>query len=157
MTGKDESKRAKSIALKRLVYRERSRKEIADHLKKKDIPPQVISRTLDELTALNYVNDERFALNWCRSRVENKKFGKFRVRQELMEKGLEPEVAENALREIYQDVDEYQLAEVCAEKHLAKMKKLDLVKKRRRVAQFLQHKGFSSDIVGKILDKLIPY
>jgi len=49
------------------------------------------------------------------------------------------------------------LAEICAAKRLAKMKNLDKVKQRRRVAQFLQRKGFTSDIVGETLNKLIPY
>lgn len=157
MNHRDESKRAKSIAIKRLAYRDRSRKEVADTLTKKGIPQPVIRVTLDDLAASNYINDERFAVNWCRSRIENKKFGKFRVRQELIGKGLEPQLVEKVLRETYHEIDEFDLAEICAAKHLAKMKNLDKVKQRSRVAQFLQRKGFTFDIVGETLNKLIPY
>ena len=156
MDDRDESKRAKSIAIKRLAYRDRSRKEVADTLTKKGIPQPVIRLTLDDLAASNYINDERFATNWCRSRIENKKFGKFRVRQELVGKGLEPHLVEKVLRETYHEIDELDLAEICAAKQLAKIKNPDKVKRRRRVAQFLQRQGFTSDIIGETLNKLMP-
>ncbi len=156
MTGKDEMSRAKSIACKYLSYRERSREEAANHLAKKEIPESVIAHTLDELTALDYLNDERFAANWGRLRINNKQFGKVRVLQELIDKGLNPQLAEKTLDKIYLDVDEPQLAKISAEKKLAHIKTPDMNKKRRLVAQFLQRRGFTDEVIARTLDHLIP-
>ena len=97
MNDKDEFKRAKSMACQYLAYKDRTREEIANYLAKKELPEPVISQTLDELTALGYLNDARFAANWARLRLNNKKFGKIRVLRELIDKGLDPQLAEKTL------------------------------------------------------------
>lgn len=155
--GKDDVKRAKTIAIKYLAYRERSREEVAKHLAKKQIPEPIILLTFEELTALGYLNDERFAVNWGRLRVNNKKFGKIRVLQELIGKGLDPPLAEKSLDKIYLDVDESLLAKTSAKKKLAQIINPDANKKRRTVAQFLERQGFASDIIEQTLDRLIPH
>ncbi len=156
INGKDEFKRAKSMACQYLAYKDRTREEIANYLAKKELPEPVISRTLDELTALDYLNDARFAANWARLRINNKKFGKIRVLRELIDKGLDPQLAEKTLDKIYLDVDESVLAKSSAKKKLAQIKTADTNQKRRTVAQFLQRQGFASDIIEQTLDRLIP-
>ncbi len=156
MAGKDELQRAISIACKRLAYRDRSREEVARHLAKKELPPHIISKALDELTAQGYLNDERFAANWGRLRVDNKKFGRDRVMQELIDKGVDPQLAEKTLDKFYMDVYERLLAKTSAEKKLAQINNPDANKKRRAVAQFLARQGFASDVVEQTLDRLIP-
>lgn len=156
-TGMDDRQRAKRIAYKYIAYRERSREETANHLSRKEIPEAVIARTLDELTALNYLNDDRFAANWGRLRIDNKKFGKIRVLEELIDKGLNPQLAGKILDEVYLDVDESHLAEISAKKKLAQINDPDTKIKRRRIAQFLQRRGFDSDVIAQTLERLIPY
>ncbi|MCK5520587.1 MAG: RecX family transcriptional regulator, partial [Candidatus Marinimicrobia bacterium] len=48
----------KSIEL--LSYRDHSRKEMFDKLKKKDFHPTVIARVIDYLEDKNYINDEKY-------------------------------------------------------------------------------------------------
>ncbi len=157
MTDRDELQRAKSIAYKCLAYKDRSRAEVASHLEKKEIPARVISQALAELTELGYLNDERFAANWGRLRLTNKNFGKIRVLQELIGKGVEPQLAEKTIDKVYQDVDELLLANASAKKKLAQIKNPDAKLKRRAIAQFLERQGFASDIIEQTLDDLTPY
>ncbi len=150
-------KEAKSQALRYLAYRDRSAQEVKTHLAKKKFPPPTVTQIMEWLARLNYVNDERFAQQWGRFRLESKKWGKYRLKQELLSKGLAPELVEETLSDLYNKVDEFELALSCVEKKLPAMKGLDVQKKRRRVAQFLQRRGFSADAVFKTLDRLIPY
>ena len=154
--GKDELRRAISIACKCLAYRDRSREEVARHLAKKKLPLPVISEALDKLATLDYLNDERFAANWGRLRINNKKFGKIRVMQELIDKGVDPQLAEKTLDKVYMDVDERLLAETSAKKKLAQINNPDANKKRRSVAQFLARRGFAPDVIEQTIDRLIP-
>ena len=85
------------------------------------------------------------------------KMGKYRLKQELLSKGLDLELVEETLSGLYNKVDEFELALSCVEKKLPAMEGLDVQVKRRRIAQFLQRRGFSGDAVFKTLDRLIPY
>ena len=150
-------KEAKSLALRHLAYRDRSAQEVKSHLVKKEFPLPIVTRVIEWLVDLNYLNDERFAQQWGRFRLESKKWGKYRLKQELLFKGLDPELVEETLSGLYNKVDELELALSCVEKKLPAMKGLDLQKKRRRIAQFLQRRGFGGDAVFKVLDQLFPY
>jgi regulatory protein len=105
MVVKDEYERAKSIAIKYVAYRDRSKKEVANHLAKKEFSKIIVTRTIDELTSLGYIDDDRFSVSWGSLRANNKKLGKNRILKELLEKGVSLNVAEQALEKIYLNID----------------------------------------------------
>lgn len=156
MSEPKELKRAQACALRYLSYRDRSEFEVSTRLSQKEFPQNLIQETIDWLTGLGYLNDERFALAWSRSRVSTKKFGEYRLRRELSAKGLATETIEKALRIVYSESNEWDLAQACAQKKLSHLKGIDLKSKSRRLAQFLQRKGFASETVFKTVKKLIP-
>jgi len=152
----EELKRAKACALRYLSYRDRSEFELSARLNQKEFSKNIIRETIDWLLGLGYLNDERFALAWSRSRVSAKKFGEYRLRRELSAKGLATEIIEQALRIVYSESNEWDLAQACAQKKLSHLKGIDPKAKSRRLAQFLQRKGFASETVFKTVKKLIP-
>lgn len=151
MPDQEALKTAKSQALKHLSYRDRSKKEVAQYLEKKGHASSVIQTTLEALAELNYINDQRFAIEWGRWRVEVKKFGKKRLRHELSAKGVSSHIIETTLNTLYDSHPEQDLALACASKKLASLKGLEPEKKTRRLAQFLQRRGFSADIIYETL------
>ncbi len=156
MLDPEELKRAKATAMRYLSYRDRSEFEVSERLGQKEFTKDIIQETVGWLTALNYLNDERFALAWSRSRVDAKKFGEYRLRRELSAKGLASETIEQTLRIVYAETNEWDLAHACAQKKLSHLKGIDPKSQSRRLAQFLQRKGFASDTVFKTVKKLIP-
>ena len=131
-------KRARNRALRYLSYRDRSESEMRTYLMDKDFPPPIVDQTIAYLKNLRYIDDPRFARQWGRMRIEGKQFGKFRLQQELRQKGLNAELIENTLQELYGDVDEVDLARTSVEKKMNGWKHLDKIKQKRRLAQFLQ-------------------
>lgn len=156
MVVKEESERAKSIAIKYVAYRDRSKKEVSIHLEKKQFSEAIIFKAIDELASLGYIDDERFSVNWGSLRANNKKFGKKRVLKELIEKGVSHPIAEKALEKIYLNIDEHLFANACAEKKLASMQDHDSRQKYQATAQLLDRQGFEADIIEQTLDRLIP-
>lgn len=152
-----ELKRAKSVALRYLSYTDRSEFEIRDRLSQKELSENIIQEAVDWLTGLGYLNDERFALAWSRSRVSAKKFGEYRLRKELSAKGLATATIDQTLQIVYSEFNEWDLAQACAQKKLSLLRGIDPKSKSRRLAQFLQRKGFASETVFKTVKKLIPY
>ena len=151
MPDQEALKTAKSQAFKYLSYRDRSKKEVALYLEKKGHTPSVVQTTLQELEKLNYINDERFAMEWGRWRVEVKRFGKKRLQHELSAKGVSSSIIETALTDLYDSHPEQDLALACANKKLASLHGLEPEKKSRRLAQYLQRRGFSADIICETL------
>jgi regulatory protein len=141
--------------LRYLSYRDRSEFEVNARLRQKEFSKNIAQETIDWLLGLGYLNDERFALAWSRSRVSTKKYGEYRLRRELSAKGLASEVIENALRIVYSESNEWDLAQACAQKKLSHLKGIDPKSKSRRLAQFLQRKGFASETVFKTVQQLI--
>jgi len=140
-------KKAKAHALQYLSYRDRSKWELSQYLSKKEHSPPVIQKTLDYLTELNYVDDQRFALQWGQYKINKNKIGKNRLYMELLGKGVKKETIEGILNTLYQRNPEMELAVQCARKKWITLKSFEEKKKKRLLVQYLQRKGFSSNII----------
>ena len=152
MPSDEECKQARALAYRYLSHRDRSARETADHLKKKGFEDAVVQETLQHLEEASYLDDRRFAEHWARTRAENKQFGKYRLRQELLGKGLSKELIDETLDTLFETVQEIDLARAVVEKKLPAMQDLEPDKRKRRLTGLLQRKGFSLDIIYKILD-----
>ena len=140
-------KKAKSHALRYLSYRDRSKLEVIQYLEKKEHPHPVIQQALDALVKLNYVNDQRFALEWGRYKINKQKLGKNRLYVELLNKGIDKEILKSSLATLYEDNPEAELATECARKKMNSLKGVEEEKKKRRLIQYLERRGFSADII----------
>ena len=147
-------KKAKTQAFRFLSYRDRSHWEFAQYLEKKEFPHPVIQQTLDYLTELNYINDQRFALQWSQFKISKNKIGRSRLYIELSGKGIDKDIIEKTLNVIYEDNPEKDLAERCARKKWVSLKGVEIKKKKQRLVQFMQRRGFSSDIIYQSLKTL---
>ena len=140
-------KKAKNHALRYLSYRDHSKLEITKYLEKKEHSHPVILQALDALVELNYVNDQRFALEWGRYKVNKQKLGKSRLYVELLNKGIDKKILESTLKILYEDNSEAELATQCARKKINSLKGVEEEKKKRRLIQYLKRRGFSADII----------
>ena len=123
-------KKAKNQALKYLSYRDRSKWEITQYLEKKQHSHLVIQQTLEYLENLDYVDDQRFALQWGQFNINKKKLGRNRLYLELLNKGIDRETLENILNTLYENNPEIQLAKECASKKWESLKGIEVDKKK---------------------------
>ena len=97
------------------------------------------------------MNDVQFAREWTRSRIRLRGFGRRRIGQELKNRGIDAEIIREVFVEVFSDETEIETAKHVAEKKLKTMKTLDRAVRRRRLAGFLERKGFSSEIIRYVL------
>ena len=116
MPYEEESKNARRRAIRYLVYRDRSRNEIIRYLNGKKFSADAVDETLVFLESNDYINDERFAMQFGRSRIVNKKIGRLRLGLELGSKGLERKIIEETLNSLYEEYDEKKNCNVLCEK-----------------------------------------
>ena len=117
----EELSKAKDQALKYLSYRQRSKKEILDKLKKNGFEEDIIEDTLIYLEDYGLVDDVEFAKSFMRDKINLNKFGPTRIKYELYKKGIDESIIEDVL----DDDDEYNRALTLAKKKLPSYKNDD--------------------------------
>ena len=144
-------KRAKNTAYRYLTIRPRSRKELADKLQDKEFADPIITAVLEHVTRLGYLDDGKFAAQWAASRIRSRGFGRRRLEQELRIKGISSAIIKDTLNTLLEEAPEAETARKEAEKKLRTLTRFEPEVRRRRLAGFLERKGFSSEIIRTIL------
>ncbi len=93
---------AREKALDLAARREHSRRELAQKLRRKRFPDDAIRDALDELEDRGIIDDRRFARLWTEARLRKRPEGRVQVIAGLMQRGLTREVAEECVREVYE-------------------------------------------------------
>jgi regulatory protein len=113
---------------------------------------RAIDAVVVRLKELNYLSDVRFAEDYTRVRKEHEKFGRRRVQQDLMQKGVGKELVSSTLETAYEDVDEVALArQYIARKRMKQPSGVNAQKETVRTMNRLLRAGFSSRAVYKVL------
>ena len=149
----NECSQAKNIAYRYLSYRPRSYSEVEKKLHDKGFGDVTVHVVLSNLIRLGYIDDEKFADQWAQSRVRLRRLGRRRIEQELRDKGVDRETARRALDDVLTADLEIETARRAAERKLLTMRTLDRETKRRRLAGFLERKGFSFAVIRQIIIK----
>jgi regulatory protein len=115
---------------------------------------QKIAAVVTKLKEYRFLNDAVFAADYTKLRQENEKFGRRRVQQGLMQKGVHPELVTKTLDTAYEAVDEETLARQYIErKRMAQPKdKKDAARAMRRLIAA----GFTPPTVFKVLRQWVP-
>ena len=136
-------------ALRLLAARSRSVAEIRRRLKRDGAEPDRIDRVLSTLQSRGFVDDAAHARSVTRSRVRGRGTSARRIEQELRRQGVSPDIATEAIGEVFADeaVDEAAVALQVAHKRAALLADLPVPVQRRRLYGFLARRGYSPDIV----------
>lgn len=125
------------------------RRRMAERAEPGEAGEEAIEAVIAKLKDLGYLSDERFAADYTRLRQENEKFGRRRVQQGLMQKGIAQDLTNATLAKAYDDVDEVGLAKQYVERK--RMKKPEGEKEVARAMRRLVAAGFSVGTVWKVL------
>ena len=130
----------KNRAIYYLSFKQRSKKEIQDYLKKQGIETQYIPRIITVLEKENWINDLCYAENYLSQNLHNGNKGPYILSQKLKEKGIDTDIITSLLK----DYDSSQLSQQLAEKSLRKYQdKLPYKALIDKIIQQLLAKGFS--------------
>jgi regulatory protein len=134
---------ARKILLDQLTGQARSRKELADKLAKKNVPADLATRLLDRFEEVGLIDDGAFARSWVASRQPGKGLARRALAQELRRKGIDDEVAREALDEIEPEAEE-EAARILVRKKLRTLSRVDDTTATRRLVGLLARKGYPS-------------
>jgi regulatory protein len=141
---------ARKILLDQLTGRARTRSELAEKLAGRNVPDEIASRLLDRFEEVGLVDDAAFAREWVEQRQSGRGLARRALAQELRRKGIEDDVAREALEEI-EDDDEVEAARMLVRARLRSVRSLDRDKAVRRLVGMLARKGHTSSVAFRVV------
>jgi regulatory protein len=141
---------AHNAALRLLAYRPRSEREIRQRLFRRGLPPQVVQETIARLREQGLLSDDAFARFWVETRDQNSPRGRRLLWKELSAKGIEREIA----REAIDAVAEEDAALRAAQNKARQLQGQEYAVFRRRLGDFLLRRGFPYPTVHTTIEKL---
>ena len=141
---------AKNIAINYLSYRQRSSKEIIEHLTKKGFTRDCADDVTRQLQSVRMVDDLEFARAFVRDRLKRKPTGQALLRMQLIAKGIPSSMTDMVLAELISQQNQRASAFEAAKRKMRLMhyskKDLGEEKRKKRLVDFLLRRGFSYEI-----------
>ncbi len=131
----------RTAALAQLARRDFGRAELRERLIRKGCVPAIVDAVLGQLEAERLLSDARYVESAVRSHA-GRGHGPFRVRAELRQRGLAPQLVDEALRE--SAVDWAALAVQLRRRRYGAAVPGD-ARERAKQARFLQYRGFTAE------------
>jgi regulatory protein len=145
---------ARGICLRALTGAPKTRQQLADLLTKRGIPDDAAEAVLDRFTEVGLIDDAAFARAWVSSRQAGRGLARRALSAELRAKGVEPEVAAEAVDEVDDD-DERVAARRLVERRLGAMRRLDRATATRRLMGMLARKGYSGGMAAAVIREVL--
>lgn len=145
-----ENRRAGEKALYLLEHRSHSQKELADKISRVTSREAALAAA-EHMVEIGLVNDEEYARSLAAELLNRKGFSASRVRQELLQKGIDRELAEQIVEEAAPDPVK-KILELIQKKYI---RTLDDEKGRRRSISALQRLGYRWDDIRTALNQLV--
>ena len=143
-----------------LSYRPRTEQELRARLRAKGFAHAPVEWCLRLLEERGLIDDHAFASAFVRSRIRLRPRGRFRLTQELRQKGVSAEVAKEAIDHAFSNEETSERDLACAAvrgwldrqgatliESLAGTDRPERERARRRLHAFLSRRGFGSDVI----------
>jgi len=145
---------ARLILLRQLTRGPRTRAQLAEACRKRDVPDSAAEQVLDRFTELGLVDDGAFARAWVQSRHGGRGLSRRALRHELKHRGVADETIESALEQIDND-DERDAAVALVRGRLPSLARYDQATQRRRLHGLLVRRGYSPGLAGAVVTQVI--
>ncbi|QAY65662.1 RecX family transcriptional regulator [Paenibacillus protaetiae] len=141
----DDRHRAYTLACVYLGAKPRTSKQIEQYLRRKELGESHIAYALQRLETEHYVDDEEYARQFAKQRIRTAQKGSRLVKQELQQRGISRQAAEEAVNAIDAGA-ELAAAKAAAAKRWRGLKG-ELPDRKRKLTAFLMRRGFAGDLI----------
>ncbi|MDQ0716632.1 regulatory protein [Streptomyces luteogriseus] len=146
----DPVERARAICLRLLTGTPRTRKQLADALRKRQIPDDAAEEVLSRFEEVGLINDGAFADAWVESRHHGRGLARRALARELRTKGVDSTLIDEAVSQLDSEQEEETARELVARK-LRSTRGLDRDKRLRRLAGMLARKGYPEGMALRVV------
>jgi len=133
-------------------YQERCHKDVKDKLYQLGVRKNEQDEIIASLIEENYLNEERFAIQFAGGKFRMNNWGRMKIKYELKQK----QVSEYCIKKALQQLDETAYIEALKKLVADKLQTLEtdqhLVKKKKTM-DYLIGKGYEMDLIRQVLEK----
>lgn len=136
------------------AYQERCHAEVKDKLYSFGLHRNDVEEIIAGLIGENYLNEERFAIQYAGGKFRIKHWGKNKIKQALKMKQVSDYCIKKALKEI-DETDYIKIFHKLAEQKLQTLKsEKNIFIKKRKLQDFLLMKGYESGLISEEVGKI---
>ena len=131
-----------------------SRRDLLTRLRRRGAPAEVAAAVVGELESRGYLDDVQFARRWVETRAAARRLGPARLRAELRARGVDPALAEAAIREALGPGTERARALEAGRKRLPALVRRDPRRAPARLRDHLLRLGYPGGVVVEVVRTL---
>ena len=151
----DERRKGKIAALRILSRRDHSEKELQNKLIQKGYSENTVHWVLSDLRGKQFLNDQTFAEHFAKNRLIEHPSGKRQIAYELKKKGIADWLIEQTIEKTYSEFNEIDLARQLALKKAKSLENQPVLKKKKKIGDFLLRRAFEWETVKEILNEVL--
>jgi regulatory protein len=136
-------------------YQERCHSEVREKLASYGVYGQDADAIAATLVAENYLNEERFALQFAGGRFRLKQWGRNKIQYELRQKQVSAYCIKKALASIDQDAYQATLEQLYEQKWASLRSEKNIFTKKKKTQAFLMQKGYETGLINELLHQKI--
>jgi regulatory protein len=152
----DPESAARTICLRLLTARARTRAELAEALRKREVPDQAAERVLNRFVEVGLIDDAAFAADFATMRQAERGLSKREIARQLRSKGIDDEVVGEVTEQLGGD-REVEVARQLVARKLRSMKSLETQVTVRRLVGMLARKGYSPSLAYRVVRDATDY
>lgn len=140
-------------SLRLLAITSKSRKGLAQKLEERGFSREVIEGTLDRLEKQGLLNDRSLAQSLLQSYIDYRPSGRRRIAFEMGKRGIKDATIEEALEKYTPGEEKQKALELAKDKGL-RWRKMERMKRRKKIYDFLVRRGFDFSLVREVVGEV---
>ncbi|GII86468.1 regulatory protein RecX [Sphaerisporangium siamense] len=138
------------MCLRLLTLAPRTRAQLAEALRRKDVPEAAAEAVLSRFSDVGLIDDEAFAQAWVSSRHAGRGLARRALAAELRKRGVEEDTVREAIDQLDPD-QELETARRLVARKLPGTRNLEPAARVRRLAGMLARKGYSGGLAYRVV------
>lgn len=146
----DPEERARALCLRLLTGTPRTRRQLADAMRKQEIPDETAEHILERFQDVGLIDDQAFANAWVESRHRGRGLARRALAVELRHRGVDAELVSAAVGQLDSEQEE-ETARELVRRRLPGTRGLHRDKRIRRLAGMLARKGYPEGLALRVV------
>lgn len=136
------------------AYQERCHSEVKEKLYGYGLYSKEVDNIIATLIEENYLNEERFAIQYAGGKFRAKQWGRIKIKYSLKQKQVSDYCIRKALSQINEDDYEKTFEKLFAEKLRLLKSEKNIFTKKRKLQDHLLQKGYENELIRSAISKL---